>query len=543
VGVVGGAASIEYEKGKVIEMKRRILLWIKLSIASLCLLGLKPPVFAQVREAWIAHFGADTGAAVAQSITTDPQGCIYVTGSVLDHLTSYDYTTIKYTPTGQILWIARYNGTGNSTDIAVAVALDRRGDIYVTGSSTGIGTHFDYATVKYDGETGQQVWAARYATPGQVPDNAVALVCDEAGNLYVAGYSGETQGASANADYLTVKYDGQTGQELWAARYNGPGNRVDIANDVAVDLEGNPFVTGFSRGQGTFDDYATIKYDGQIGQPLWVARYNGPNNGSDGANALVVDRRGDVYVAGSSGRSNTLADYATIKYDGRTGQPLWIQRYGGFEPYDTYVATAIVLDDDGNVIVTGTNIGGIVFLAATVKYDGQTGQERWVRTLFFSPLAPEVWPTALATDGEGNVYLTGWLGPSLIYYGNDPWSKDTITVRYDPDGYERWRAIVHGSFAEVLALDAQGSVYVAGGVSVNPTQEASPVIFQTIKYEQAPPGDVNLDFCVDDVDLLRILDTFGQSGDLPEDLNRDGVVDDQDLLTVLFNFGRGCEGE
>jgi hypothetical protein len=45
---------------------------------------------------------------------------------------------------------------------------------------------------------------------------------------------------------------------------------------------------------------------------------------------------------------------------------------------------------------------------------------------------------------------------------------------------------------------------------------------------------------VDNVDLLRILDTFGQSGELPEDLNRDGVVDDQDLLTVLFSFGRGC---
>lgn len=58
----------------------------------------------------------------------------------------------------------------------------------------------------------------------------------------------------------------------------------------------------------------------------------------------------------------------------------------------------------------------------------------------------------------------------------------------------------------------------------------------------APPsGDVNLDGCVDDTDLLAILFTFGHTGSsLREDLNSDGVVDDTDLLEVLFNIGNGC---
>lgn len=55
------------------------------------------------------------------------------------------------------------------------------------------------------------------------------------------------------------------------------------------------------------------------------------------------------------------------------------------------------------------------------------------------------------------------------------------------------------------------------------------------------PGDVDGDGCVNDVDLLRVLFAFGQSGsNLPEDLNRNGIVDDADLLEVLFNFGDGC---
>ncbi|MGQ9658183.1 MAG: hypothetical protein ACUVV1_09825, partial [Fimbriimonadales bacterium] len=54
-------------------------------------------------------------------------------------------------------------------------------------------------------------------------------------------------------------------------------------------------------------------------------------------------------------------------------------------------------------------------------------------------------------------------------------------------------------------------------------------------------GDVNLDGCVDDADLLAVLFAFGNTGQfLPEDVTCDGVVDDADLLTVLFAFGSGC---
>jgi len=51
-------------------------------------------------------------------------------------------------------------------------------------------------------------------------------------------------------------------------------------------------------------------------------------------------------------------------------------------------------------------------------------------------------------------------------------------------------------------------------------------------------GDVNLDGCVDDADLLSVLFLFGATErGIREDVNCDGVVDDADLLIVLFNFG------
>ena len=44
---------------------------------------------------------------------------------------------------------APYDGPGNSTDSAAAIAVDDLRDVYVTGYSAGSGTGVDYATIKY----------------------------------------------------------------------------------------------------------------------------------------------------------------------------------------------------------------------------------------------------------------------------------------------------------------------------------------------------------------------------------------------------------
>ncbi|MGI8967178.1 MAG: SBBP repeat-containing protein, partial [Limisphaerales bacterium] len=63
--------------------------------------------------------------------------------------------------------------------------------------------------------------------------------------------------------------------------------------------------------------YTTIKYSG-AGVALWTNLYNGPENLSDSASAVAVDGSGNVFVTGSSARTNVYPnynyDYATIKY-------------------------------------------------------------------------------------------------------------------------------------------------------------------------------------------------------------------------------------
>jgi uncharacterized delta-60 repeat protein len=487
-----------------------------------------------VDTAWVRRYnGPGNSLDDAYDIAVDGSGNVYVTGRSPGSGTGFDYATIKYDSNGSKLWVKRYNGPGNEFDYANAIAVDGSGNVYVTGWSDGSGTSSDYATIKFD-PNGNELWVKRYNGPGNWMDIAYAIAVDGSGNVYVTGWS---DGDGTDDDYATIKYD-PNGNELWVKRYDGPGYWVDEAWAIAVDGSGNVYVTG--KSYGTYYDYATIKYDTN-GDELWVKRYNGPGNEDDWAYAIVVDGSGNVYVTGYS-ESNAVfmdKDYATIKYDSN-GNELWVKRYNG-PGNDQDWAYAIAVDSSGNVYVTGYSGGSEIYWDyATIKYD-TNGNELWVKR-YNGPGNEYDWAYAIVVDNSGNVYVTGWSAGNGTY-------DDYATIKYDPNGNELWVKRYNGPVssndgANAIAVDGSGNVYVTGYIECG----AAHSDYATIKYYQCLCGDANLDGVIDIGDIVYLIGYVFYSGPQPQpnsrcnDANFDGVIDIGDIVFLIsYVFYGGTE--
>jgi hypothetical protein len=119
------------------------------------------------------------------------------------------------------------------------------------------------------------------------------------------------------------------------------------------------------------------------------------------------------------------------------------------------------------------------------------------------------------------------------------WNRDAV----DATGNRLWNDSPSRS---LRCADGPGAANpVAGWTGTTPAGGRYVISLQGAHFvddDGTNGGDVNLDGCVDDADLLAVLFAFGQTGDNlgRVDVNCDQVVDDADLLLVLFNFGSGC---
>lgn len=416
-------------------------------------------VSAQPVFEWAARYnGPDNGSDGAGSITVDDSGNVYVTGGSAGIGTGYDYATIKYSPDGDTVWVRRFNGSENGDESAQDIALDDSGNVYVTGTSV-------FATIKYD-KNGNEQWIQRY---GQF-SGGYRIVIDDSKNIYLTGES--------TGNFATLKYDHE-GNLLWAAEYDGPANLHDNAYDLAMDRWGNIIVTGRSWGAGTQWDWATIKYSSD-GDSLWLRRYNGPAQDvpTDIAFALAVDDSGNVYVTGWSDGANEAPQCLTIKYNPE-GETRWERRYPA-QGTIGYIGFDMLTDIDGNIYVAARANG---FNDTLLKYD-RHGNLLWtgihqVNHVFATN------PPRLFLDNVGNIYMSSIdLGGGISKY---------LVLKYNPQGNQVWQAIYYTlpgpNEAYNLYVDEKRNVYVTGR-SITSGQSYD---YATVKFSQTTSIEPHID--------------------------------------------------
>jgi chitodextrinase len=280
-------------------------------------------------------------------------------------------------------------------------------------------------------------YVSAYALGGLTSDYNQALKVDPFGNAFVGG-------SVAGLPYV-AKVD-TNGVTLWSRTFGGYGSGSIQA--VTIDPAGNIIVGGYFYGSVDFGsgivspiggyDMMIVKLD-QEGRTVWARTFGSPYGadwaGDEAVQSLATDAQGNIVAT------------------------------GGF--YD-------VIDFGGGRIVTGGEKD--IFL---LKLD-VAGQHVW--SLGFGGIGTDETGTGVATDKDGNIFLTG------RYYGNVDFcggplacagAYDIMLVKYSPTGAHLWSRRMGGSSldsAYSVAVDPAGNPVVCGTFRTTADLGLGPVV-------------------------------------------------------------------
>jgi hypothetical protein len=154
----------------------------------------------------------------------------------------------KRTSTGALVW-TRIVGTGY-TDQGSGAAFDTVGNAYIGGTTSGnfpgftLGGYNDLFIARYD-TNGNQTLLKQWGSNDF--DVTTDIAVDVSGNIYVTGYTQGALGGQTNSgasDAFVAKLD-SNGNVLWTRLFGGSGS--DLGSGVALDAAGNVWMGGSSR--------------------------------------------------------------------------------------------------------------------------------------------------------------------------------------------------------------------------------------------------------------------------------------------------------
>ena len=307
---------------------------------------------------WSKYYSGNGGEDIPRSIKTDAAGNSYVTGYSWGNYANY--ATVKYDRDGNQVWAKRY--AGGFGEMATEVEVDAVGNVYVTGYSGNsvAGDAEDFVTIKYS-PTGEQLWINRYnSQPEEKNDQAHEMEITPAGDVVVMGLSDDFIDAFTSVQ----KINGGSGATVWTKNFNAWDGNEDEPEytpyAMKIDAGGNIFLAGqiYRYLQDDLDVY--ISKINAEGVQQWTKTYDGPGNSDyDGDPKLALDALGNAYLALSSEGFENF-DMQILKYlpDGTRD---WTYRFGSpylyddkfIEWIDDNAQTNIFVDENGDVTVAG----------------------------------------------------------------------------------------------------------------------------------------------------------------------------------------------
>ncbi len=291
----------------------------------------------------------------------------------------------------------------------------------------------------------------------------------------------------------------------------------DQANSIAVDNNGNFFISGSFRGTIDFDPGVATYTMTSSGIPssIFVCKFDSNGNfvwakketsgsSSISIKKIVVDNSGSLYVAGSYSSNNitlgasiVLPNYASIAGTGsgsdcfvwkldNNGVTIWAKHYGGT---GDDVANSIALDNNGYFYLTGYFSGtadfdpGVTTAILTSAFGGKDifvvkistntgliGGTTWYRSIGG---ASSDEAKSISIDGSGNIYITGHYSQTVDFdpgagvqsVTSNGGTQDVFIAKLSTTGLLTWVASIGGNQQDIvngMAIDNLGNVYITG---------------------------------------------------------------------------------
>ena len=356
---------------------------------------------------WATYYGG-TGTDKATSCAVNSGGYVYITGNTTSAAGFSSGGGVYHTNNngGGDMFLARFSkplGTRNwgtyiggpGLDQALAVCGDgANNDVYVVGSTAStsqitaapsyqgslIGSSDGYIG-KFTSTSGAIMWATYYG--GASTEELNGVVCDGAGNVYVAGRTSSASGLASGgaiqgtlngtSNAFIARFASAGGVRNWGTYLGGTG--TDTANCLAVDAQNNIYVTGSTTSadfpttslcykstlSGSEDAFlAKITSAGAL---TW-STYVGGNNFDDGA-SVCVDIMGNVAMTGTTLSTTGIASTGAYQTAIGGGYDAYITKFNtlGQRIYGTYFGKAG--DDFGNSIIADSTLTNLMIAGST----------------------------------------------------------------------------------------------------------------------------------------------------------------------------------
>lgn len=263
-------------------------------------------------------------------VAFDSSGNVIITGMVGNGSgseLSYDIYTAKLAAsTGAILWERIYDGQ-HGDDMANELTVDDDGNVYVVGFATNAQGNWDFITLKYDANGNLQWGGAKlYDGPAGEDDEAVSVEYDPIDrNIVVAGNSLTDSG---NNDVHVIRYSAADGAVVWEKRILREATVEDMY-DMTIDPSGAVYVAATTTNNANPDparnlDIIIFKVDasGKLDSGVTVF---GSQEWLDKPYSITANSLGEVFVAGIAMNGLNNADYIVFKIAGddiQSPQPL-----------------------------------------------------------------------------------------------------------------------------------------------------------------------------------------------------------------------------